>query len=647
MSRIILFSDYLDHSDKTQVLNSVSYIGTREGVELNKETLIHKFDQPLDPIYQNLDPTEGQKVMITELAKHEKLKDTYSYHDYIDNPNMYTASSFICESVQYFNEIEKTNEAYLKYISERPGVEKNKENNHGLFDATGDADLKSIQSQLVSHHGNVWRDIISLRREDALETGYDNQAAWKTLLQAKMPQLATNMKIPIENFRWCAAFHDESYHPHVHIMMWDAKAKEGFKNQEAITKFKSACANEIFSNEMYLHKELKTIYSNEMRTEFEKKIDMIVTSKTEDIIEETKDSVLEDLESLAKECNDFGKRIYGFQSAEAKLLCDKIVGDIVANANMKPLLVQYLKEQKMLCSFYKKESEGDVEKMLQRLIHPTKDDKKVLHNLVIKAAYEIKDINLKEKIVSDEQLNPLLEKIKKDEKLATNSYTDRAKLRVYAMQELKYPPSVDQLIEFDKDGTKDNLVVNDETGEVSLNLEEEEMDKLLTRYYTRQLMGKTERMYTEEQIVVGLSDAKNKELTESDKAIAHDTYIPHKLTNSIMKLCIANEMTNDQILDLVKDVPEFKNEEYVLESILENRDKKIRTEDIKLLNRIYDAKLIFNYDYQPNRIHTVSKLISNIVSLMSSETMENQRELHRLFKVRRMDEIQLKRSLNK
>ena len=33
------------------------------------------------------------------------------------------------------------------------------------------------------------------------------------------------MKIPPEDFRWYAAFHDEGNHPHVHMMAWSVNPK--------------------------------------------------------------------------------------------------------------------------------------------------------------------------------------------------------------------------------------------------------------------------------------------------------------------------------------------------------------------------------------------------------------------------------------
>ena len=61
----------------------------------------------------------------------------------------------------------------------------------------------------------MWTPIISLKREDAARLGYDNAESWKALLNSYAMEMAEQMKIPWEQFRWYAAFHDEGEHPHV------------------------------------------------------------------------------------------------------------------------------------------------------------------------------------------------------------------------------------------------------------------------------------------------------------------------------------------------------------------------------------------------------------------------------------------------
>ena len=58
--------------------------------------------------------------------------------------------------------------------------------------------------------------------------------------------MAKAMKIPYEQFRWYAAFHDEGCHPHVQMVCYSADGKSGFLTKQGIAEIKSMLAKEIF-----------------------------------------------------------------------------------------------------------------------------------------------------------------------------------------------------------------------------------------------------------------------------------------------------------------------------------------------------------------------------------------------------------------
>ena len=98
-------------------------------------------------------------------------------------------------------------ENYVEYIAQRPRAERR--GSHGLFsEEESPRVLSYVVQEVAEHGGNVWMPIISLRREDAARLGYDNAASWKELLTRLAPELAEQMKIPLEHFKWYAAYHD-------------------------------------------------------------------------------------------------------------------------------------------------------------------------------------------------------------------------------------------------------------------------------------------------------------------------------------------------------------------------------------------------------------------------------------------------------
>lgn len=120
----------------------------------------------------------------------------------------------------------------IEYIATRPRAVRVA--NHGLFGNEDEVNLNKVKTEVANHTGNIWQGIISLRREDAERTGYDNPIAWRTLLRSKQLELAKNLKIPVENFRWYAAFHDEKHHPHVHIVMYSANPGREYLSKKGI-----------------------------------------------------------------------------------------------------------------------------------------------------------------------------------------------------------------------------------------------------------------------------------------------------------------------------------------------------------------------------------------------------------------------------
>ena len=151
---------------------------------------------------------------------------------------------------------------YIKYIATRDGVEKlgpegymeymaTRPGSHGLFSSQPDTDLNAVMREVEQHTGPVWTLIYSLHREDAARLGYDSAASWRQLIKAHQVELANTMKIPPEQFRWCAAYHDEGEHPHIHMTVWSANPAQGFLTPDGIKAMRSTLTNSIFQDELY------------------------------------------------------------------------------------------------------------------------------------------------------------------------------------------------------------------------------------------------------------------------------------------------------------------------------------------------------------------------------------------------------------
>lgn len=231
MARLIQKSGYIQGGRAARYME---YIAKRDGVEVLQST---------EPV------TKKQMQFLTKLLKDfPDAKELFEYADYLQTPNRGTASAFIAAALDtHLHELESES-GYMAYIANRPRAEKH--GGHGLFSTADVTDLKAAKNELETHAGKVWTFIFSLRREDAERLGYNKAAAWQNLLKQESHSIAEAMRIPQEKFRWYAAYHDEGYHPHIHMMAWSDDPKVGFLTQKGIASIRSKMTNEIFRDEM-------------------------------------------------------------------------------------------------------------------------------------------------------------------------------------------------------------------------------------------------------------------------------------------------------------------------------------------------------------------------------------------------------------
>lgn len=72
------------------------------------------------------------------------------------------------------------------------------------------------------------------------------------MLRTQTEALAKNLKIPMENLRWYVAFHNESHHPHVHLIAYSTVENEGYLTQKGVKNLRSLFAKDIFIRIYYV-----------------------------------------------------------------------------------------------------------------------------------------------------------------------------------------------------------------------------------------------------------------------------------------------------------------------------------------------------------------------------------------------------------
>jgi len=371
MARIILKCPYLKGGEKTaaHLNNLVKYIATHDGVEKikNGRELWHS--------------TKKQKELIAQILKEfPDAKDLFEYEDYCENPNRENASEFIAIALeQHLNKI-GDREKYLDYIANRPRVEKF--DSHGLFTA-GDEPLilNQVADEVSAYTGNVWTPIISLRREDAARFGYDNALAWKALLSSKAMELAENLKIHPDHLKWYAAFHNESHHPHVHMVCHSTDPKEGYLTRQGIRNMKSSLANEIFRQELiplYAEKsqrrdDLKEQAVHSMR-------ELIRQMKSGTLVSDRMEQLITHLAERLQ--NTSGKKQYGYLKADLKNVVDEIVDELAQDSRIAEAYRLWWETRGRIESIYT-ETPSDPPPLSRC------DDFKTIRNMVIQEALQI------------------------------------------------------------------------------------------------------------------------------------------------------------------------------------------------------------------------------------------------------------------
>ena len=312
MARLIVKSPYIKCGGEKSAGGYLKYIATRERVEIIPD------DRP---------PTQKQTQLIAKLVKDfPDAKELMEYADYTAHPTKATASALITLALESNWDRVQGMEGYAKYIALRPRAERLGE--HGLFGDNTAVDLAAVADELDHYTGNVWTHIISLHREDAARLGYDHADAWRTLLRTHRNDIAAAMKIPPEDFRWYAAFHDEGNHPHVHMMAWSTKPNQAYLSKDGIRQIKSTLTNQIFRQELLHVYEQKSKSRDDLVAEARKAMLELAKAMQEmTCIHPEAEQMIWDLSRQLGQVG--GRKTYGYLPKPMKKLVDEIVDQMV------------------------------------------------------------------------------------------------------------------------------------------------------------------------------------------------------------------------------------------------------------------------------------------------------------------------------
>ena len=376
MARLVTKFKYLKPNRKVSAGGYAKYIATSEGVE------------KIDDTKKFAPATAKQKNLIEKILKDfPDSKDMFEYADYLEKQNQGSASDFISRFMEDYAYEISGRKAYADYIATRPRAERF--GSHGLFTDDGvQVQLSKVTEELDKHKGNIWTAIISIRREDAQRLGFNTGACWRDMLRTQTEALAKNLKIPMENLRWYAAFHNESYHPHVHLIAYSTVENEGYLTQKGVENLRSSFAKDIFYQDLLCIYEKQTEHRNKLRADAKDIVEDLASKINCEIYVSA--SIQHRLLELANRLsNTNGKKVYGYLKPDVKALVDSIVDELVNDGRIKKLYDLWYEQKENTIRTY-------TDEMPQRI--PLVDNKefKSIKNAIIKEALKL---NLTEDVV--------------------------------------------------------------------------------------------------------------------------------------------------------------------------------------------------------------------------------------------------------
>lgn len=379
MARLITKFKYLKPSNRQSVSGYAKYIATREGVE------------KVDDTFKSNPPTEKQKRLIEKILRdfHDS-KDMLEYEDYLKEPTLGNASEFVTRVLED-NAYEAVGvKTYADYIATRPRAERF--GTHGLFTDDGvRVKLEDVSKELNKYEGNVWTVIISLRREDAERLGFNSGERWRDMLRTQTETIANNFKIPVEDLKWYAAFHNESHHPHVHLMVYSSEQANPYLTRKGIANLRSAFAKDIFADDLLSVYEKQTVHRDALRARSKDVIAEIISQINcgtyNNPAVETK--LLELADRLSKTS---GKKQYGYLKADVKAIVNRIVSELASDERIVALYDLWYAQREDVFRTY-------TEKMPERIPLVDNPEFKSIKNMVIQEALNM----TADRLIADEQ----------------------------------------------------------------------------------------------------------------------------------------------------------------------------------------------------------------------------------------------------
>ncbi len=369
MSQLIVKWRYMSPDSKTNAKNLIKYIAKRDGVEFT------------DECWRGKKVTKYQEELIKQLINDfPSAINSEEYKVYFEKQTRGAASDLITQTLDYNLDMVAKRKNYVDYIAHRPGVETY--GKHGLFSDVNVsvANLDKIANQVANQKDNVHTYIISLSREDAVRLGYDNAESWMGLIRENKMNFAKALGIPYSDLEWYGAFHNESYHPHVHLVIF-SKIQKAFITKDRLESLKMNLSRQIFADDrIEIYKEQNKLRS-QMSETVKDKIDLLITSINNGKFQN--DNVEKSLIELSKLLDNYkGKTVYGYLPQPMKKKINFIIDELEKDEIISDLYNLWCKYNDKIIEMYQQTKTEYIPLSQNKTFKPLK-------NIIIREALNI------------------------------------------------------------------------------------------------------------------------------------------------------------------------------------------------------------------------------------------------------------------
>ena len=266
-----------------------------------------------------------------------------------------------------------------------------------LFDENGqEITVREAQQAVRDTESIIWRHYVSFRREDVERLSVDREYM-KALVTLKKAALAKTYHIAPENLRAFCSWHNKDHHPHMHMIFFSTKRREGYliptkgktakeAMNAATERMKAAYAREVFREELTPVYEQKTQVRDQPSENVEEQLRTITKERYK-----VDPALTKDLRALGKEIRALeGRKYYMYLPPELKEKVDGMLRRLVDNdPNAGKLFEEYRTTQQEIVKTYAENPISVAKKMKEwenDFFHPAQGGDSKRHNMIISSA---------------------------------------------------------------------------------------------------------------------------------------------------------------------------------------------------------------------------------------------------------------------